>query len=179
MPDPAARYRVSMPRPATHLLHVEMEIAEPGGAVELRLPVWTPGSYMVREFSRHVQSFEARSATDGSLEWRKDRKDTWHVDSRNEPSITVAYDVYANDLTVRTSHLDATHAFFNAANLLPYVEGRAQRRHLLEILAPSRWTIATGLRPLEKRKNAFVAEDYDELVDSPVHISPDPVHAFK
>src|SRR5438445_3668891 len=109
MPSPAARYRVSMPEPGTHLLHVEMEVAEPGPSAELRLPVWTPGSYMVREFARHVQSFEARSADGQPLEWRKTRKDTWEIDAKSAPSITVSFHVYANDLTVRTSHVDATH----------------------------------------------------------------------
>src|SRR3954453_10251724 len=130
MPAPALRYRVSMPQPGTHLLHVDIEIENPGIDLELRLPVWTPGSYMVREFARHVQSFEAHS--DGPLPWSKTRKDTWRVESNGGPKIGVSFDVYANDLTVRTSHLDTTHAFFNAANLLPYVDRRTQAPHLLE-----------------------------------------------
>ncbi len=179
MSSPAIRYRVSMPQPATHLLMVEMQVDGAGNNIELRLPVWTPGSYMVREFARHVQGFQAKGADGRPLAWKKTRKDTWLVDSTGADRIIVGFEVYANDLTVRTSHLDGTHAFFNAANLLPYVEGRTREPLRLYVDAPDGWTVETGLRRDESPGEAFIAVDYDELVDSPVHAGPDPVLEFE
>ncbi|HZT08471.1 MAG TPA: PDZ domain-containing protein [Chloroflexota bacterium] len=178
MPTPTIRYTVAMPRPATHLLNVSVEIDGPGDAVELRFPVWTPGSYMVREFARHVQGFRAE-AGGNPLRWTKTRKDSWRIECEGAPTVAVSYDVYANDLTVRTSHLDATHAFFNPANLLPYTPARAREPLLLTVRAPMGWTVATGLARADRAGTVFLASDYDELVDCPVHVGPDPVLEFQ
>ncbi|MPZ14751.1 MAG: PDZ domain-containing protein [Chloroflexi bacterium] len=178
MDGPGIRYTVSMPRPATHLLHVTVEIDAPSDTTELRIPVWIPGSYLVREFARHVQDFRATDSLAQPLAWRKTRKDTWLIEAGSAPTIRAEFDYYANELTVRTSHLDSTHVFFNPPNLLPYAPGRTAEPALLTVEAPDGWTVETGLRRCEPGRNVFIASDYDELADCPVHAGPDPVLSF-
>ena len=94
------------------------------------MPSWTPGSYLIREFARHVQEFQALdAASQQPLPWHKHSKNTWRVPAACRPAtgIVLRYKVYANDLTVRTSHLDTSHGYFNGANLFVYLDG--QRKH--------------------------------------------------
>ena len=155
-----------------------MQVDEASDRSELRLPVWTPGSYMVREFARHVQDFHAADERGGPLRWSKTRKDTWSIEGSPSGQLVVEFDVYANDLTVRTSHVDRSHAFLNASNLLPYVAGRTDEPLFVAVRPPEFWKIATGLPPSAQDAAAFVAQDYDELVDSPLHLGPDPQYEF-
>jgi predicted metalloprotease with PDZ domain len=172
------RYRVSFPEPATHLVHVSMEIDEAPKPAELRFAVWIPGSYLIREFARHVQEFRATDEDGSPLAWRKTRKDTWHIDTAGGGRLHVGYRVYANELTVRTSHVDATHAFLNPANLLPYVVGRIDEPAQVDVDVPEGWNIHTALPPTAESAS-FLARDFDELADSPIHLGPGPASSFE
>jgi predicted metalloprotease with PDZ domain len=159
-------YTIAMPAPHTHLFHVTVEVDEIAGpALELVLPAWTPGSYMVREYARHVQGFSARAEGAGELAWRKTAKDTWEVTTGGASRISVSYQVYANELTVRTSHLDSSHGYFNGASVFMYAPGRTDEPLRLVVDAPEGWQVATGL---DAEGEGFIADDYDHLVDSPV-----------
>ncbi len=162
-------YTIAMPQPHTHLFHVTIEVDGLTGAfVDLILPSWTPGSYMIREYARHVQGFDAWTAAAGTaLPWRKIAKDAWRVETGGADRIQVRYQVYANDLTVRTSHLDGTHGYFNGACVFMAVSGREAEPLRLRVEAPPAWQVTTGLEPAD-RPNEFLAADYDELVDCPV-----------
>lgn len=173
-------YTISMPAPHTHLFHVTVEVDRLDGAsVDLVLPSWTPGSYMIREYARHVQGFDARAAaTDTPLPWRKVAKDAWRVETGGAERIRVRYQVYANDLTVRTSHLDGAHAYFNGASVFMFVPGREAEPLRLRVEAPPDWQVTTGLDPAD-RPNEFLAADYDELVDCPVECGTHRLLAFE
>ncbi|MCE9666769.1 PDZ domain-containing protein [Myxococcus stipitatus] len=162
------RYRVSMPRPHTHL--VEVEATFPGGpaTLDVRMPVWTPGSYLVREFARHVQDVTARAEDGTPLPARRVDKRTWRVDAGGA-AVTLAYRVYANELTVRTSHLDGTHAYLNGASVFLYTEETRGLEHHVTVEEPPGWRTSCAL---ERRDGAFVAADYDTLVDSPFEVGP-------
>jgi len=173
-------YTISMPAPHTHLFHVTVEVDRLDGAsVDLVLPSWTPGSYMIREYARHVQGFGARAAaTDAPLPWRKVAKDAWRVETGGAERIRASYQVYANDLTVRTSHLDGAHAYFNGASVFMFVPGREAEPLRLRVEAPPDWQVTTGLDPAD-RPNEFLAADYDELVDCPVECGTHRLLAFE
>ncbi|MFP2908029.1 M61 family metallopeptidase [Pyxidicoccus sp. 3LFB2] len=164
----AVRYRVSMSRPHSHLLEVEATFPE--GPVELDavLPVWTPGSYLVREFARHVQDMSASRADGAPLPVRRVDKRTWRVKADGH-AVTLRYRVYANELTVRTSHLDGTHAYFNGACVFLYTEATRGLEHHVHVDAPQGWRAFCALG---QREEAFVAPDYDALVDSPFEVGP-------
>lgn len=153
-------FTVRMPEPASHLLEVELQIreVEPEVPLRLRLPVWTPGSYLVREHARHVQEFQALSEQGSPLDWRKVDKNTWEVDPPGCSAVTVRYRVYAYELTVRTNHLDLTHAYFNGAALFLYVPGREREPYTLTVIPPHPdWRIATSLRPLASPSPGILA----------------------
>ena len=116
-----------MSKPHTHLFEVQIMIREHGtGVVDeevLVMPVWTPGSYMVREYARHVQDFAAADGSGRQLEWEKINKNSWKIKTNKARQVRVTYRVYANELTVRTSELNSDHAFWNNTTLLSTSNG--------------------------------------------------------
>ena len=165
-----------MSKPWTHLLEVEMQIGVPANLnvpneTNLIMPVWTPGSYLIREFERHVQDFAAMDASGNSLDWSKVDKNTWRVVTRGARAWKVTYRVYANELTVRTNELNSEHAFWNNAALLMYPEGGISKPSTLRVVPANNWKVATGLPPVAGQPNTFRAENFDVLYDSPVEAS--------
>ncbi|MGB2926241.1 MAG: M61 family metallopeptidase [Limnothrix sp.] len=169
----AISYQVAMPNPHNHLFELTMQIQNwDAETLNLRMPVWTPGSYLVREYARHVQDFAA-IATDSSksLTWQKKAKNHWQIETCDIPDITITYRIYANELTVRTNHLDATHGYFNGAALFFFVPGYADQASILTVELPHEaWQISTTLPLLEEFENRFWVENFDVLVDSPVEV---------
>ena len=167
-------FTVAMSRPHTHLFDVEIAIkrAASGPAQEmLVMPVWTPGSYLVREFERNVQDFAVTDAARQPLKWEKTNKNTWRVVTNGTREWRATYRVYANELSVRTSELNSEHAFWNNANLLMYLEGFLKSPATLRVLAPDVWKVATGLPVVPGQRNTFRAENFDNLYDSPFEAS--------
>ena len=167
-------FTVAMPRPHTHLFEVEVAIkrtADGPQEEQLVMPVWTPGSYLVREFARNVQDFTASSAANQPLKSEKINKYTWRVVTNGAREWHATYRVYANELSVRTSELNSSHAFWNNANLLMYLEGFLNNASTVHVLAPDVWKVATGLPPVLGQKNTFRAENFDVLYDSPFEAS--------
>jgi predicted metalloprotease with PDZ domain len=173
---PEITFTVSMPRPHTHMLEVEVRIkrsaAQQAANQEvLVMPVWTPGSYLIREFERHVQGFAASDAAGQQLKWEKINKDSWRVVTNGSREWSAKYRVYANELSVRTNELNSEHAFWNNAALLMYAEGFLNAPSTLRIIAPEPWRVATGLPPVPGQKSTFRAANFDTLYDSPVEVS--------
>ena len=111
----------------------------------LVFPVWTPGSYLIREFERQVQDFAATDAAGQPLKWEKTNKNTWRVATNGAREWYARYRVYANELSVRTSELNSAHAFWNNANLLMYLDGFLNSPSTVRVIAPDVWKVATGL----------------------------------
>lgn len=166
-------YTVSMPRPATHLLEVEMRVSwkRMPARLELKMPVWTPGSYLVREYARHVQDFSAKDASGRELAWEKVNKNTWAVTAKGLPEVVVTYRVYANELTVRTNELNDEHAFWNNAATLMFVKGQLKTAATLKVNPFGNWKVATGLAAVPGQTNTFRADNFDILYDSPFEVS--------
>jgi predicted metalloprotease with PDZ domain len=157
-------HRVSIPAPQTHLVHVETILSgDLPDALVLFMPVWTPGSYLIREYARHVEGLAATPPARAV----KIRKNAWRVETGGARRVHVRYRVYANELTVRTSHVDETHAFLVGAALFLGVEGRLDLPARIEIDAPHDWRTATSLAPVE---GGLLAPDFDTLVDSPIEV---------
>jgi predicted metalloprotease with PDZ domain len=172
LPDVA--YTISMSKPWTHLLEVEMRVkwSPMPEQAEITMPVWTPGSYLVREYARHVQDFAARDAASGrALNWRKKDKNTWQIDAKGSSEFVVAYKVYSNELTVRTNELNDEHAFWNNSALLMYPNGALNAPSTVRVVPFGNWKVATGLPRVEGQENTFRAENFDVLFDSPFEAS--------
>jgi predicted metalloprotease with PDZ domain len=162
LPDVA--YTISMSKPWTHLLEVEMRVkwSPMPEQAEITMPVWTPGSYLVREYARHVQDFAARDAASGrALNWRKKDKNTWQIDAKGSSEFVVAYKVYSNELTVRTNELNDEHAFWNNSALLMYPNGALNAPSTVRVVPFGNWKVATGLPRVEGQENTFRAENFD------------------
>jgi len=168
------RFRVSVPNPHNHLLHIRLEIEGLGEveSVDLCMPVWSPGSYLVREYARHVQNLRATDTDGDRRRVRKLDKATWRVDASNRAAVVVEYEVFAHDLNVRGNHVDDTHAFFNGVSTYLYPRGRAGEEVEVEIIPPEGfgWDIYTGLESLGVSQQRFRAPDFDTLFDCPVHM---------
>jgi len=167
-------FTVAMSRPHTHLFDIDVAIKRTANGPQeelLVMPVWTPGSYLVREFERNVQDFAAADAAGQPLKWEKTNKNTWRVSTNGAREWHATYRVYANELSVRTSELNSDHAFWNNANLLMYLEGFLKSPSTVRVLAPDVWKVATGLPGVPGQKNTFRAENFDILYDSPFEAS--------
>ena len=170
---PEISYTVSMPKPATHLLEVEMRVSwsQMPDKTELKMPVWTPGSYLVREYARHVQAFTAKDANGEDFKWRKTSKNTWQVDSKGQKEFVARYKVYSNELTVRTNELNEEHAFWNNTALLFFVKDQLKVSPTVRVIPFGNWKVATGLPAVLGAENTFKAENYDVLYDAPFEVS--------
>ena len=171
----AVQYRVEVLSHSAHLWQVTMTIAAPASSQSLRLPVWIPGSYLVREFSRHVHSLQCSQNGRAALVSQSD-KAGWLVACDSTLPLEVRYQVYAFDNSVRTACLTDVRGFFNATSVCLMVQDQVDRPHSLElVLGPSMkgWQVATGLTPQRIDAAGFgryLAADYDELADCPVEM---------
>lgn len=179
MPSPfALTYAVKPANPEAHLLEVEIQVpAPPAGSLALSMPAWIPGSYMIRDFARNVVRISAERVDGVPVALTKRDKQTWAIDSVSAP-LTVRYQVFAWELSVRAAHLDTTHAYFNGASLLLRVHGLEDRPCRLELARPDGaryqgWRVATSLSRLDAEPwgfGAYQAVDYDDLIDHPVEM---------
>lgn len=170
-----------MPQPESHLFEVTLHVKDwQLPLLDLKLPVWTPGSYLVREYAKHLQDFSAESE-EQSLPWRKSGKNHWQIEtSATDKAITVRYRVFAHELSVRTNHLDATHGYFNGAALFFRMPGFEKQPIRVTIVPPrSEWRVITPLPSVPGQPNTFQSSDFDTLVDSPFEIGCHELHHFE
>ena len=176
-PQPATplHYRIEPADLHAHLFHVTLTIAQPAAQQRVALPVWIPGSYMVREFAKNLQNLRATQGRRSVLVQQLD-KATWQVDATPGKPLVLSYAVYALDNSVRTAWLDASRGFFNGTSLCLQVAGQETLPHTLELVstrATAAWHVATGLPTVATDTRGFgsyVADDYDALVDHPFEL---------
>jgi len=168
------RYAVRPADPGAHLYHVTVSIERPDPQGQrFALPAWNPGSYMIREFARHIVRLTAL-AGGRKLRVEKLDKHTWRC-ARTSDAVTLAYEVYAFDLSVRAAYLDREQAFFNGAALLLAPLGRQGEDCRVDIFPPAGaragdWRLLTGLKAAPGTRaggfGTYLAADYEELIKS-------------
>jgi predicted metalloprotease with PDZ domain len=163
-------YQLTFPEAQGHYVNVTMEVKTSKDEVVVKMPVWAPGSYLVREFARHVEGFKAKSGGT-SLSFIKRDKNTWVIKNPTKSAISISYKVYAFELTVRTSFIDESHAYLNGTSIFMYVDGQLNQASEIIITPNSNWSKISCALPSEKN-NAYhlYAENYDILADSPIEI---------
>jgi predicted metalloprotease with PDZ domain len=167
-PEPI-RYTLRFPAPETH--YVEVDATYPTArqpAIDIYMAVWTPGSYLVREYERNVEAVTA--AADGRpLLVEKTRKNRWRIATGGAASVTVHYRVYSREMTVRNNWVEAGFAMLNGAPTFLTLLERGPRPHEVRIELPAAWKAAsTPLMPIAGTALAYRADDFDTLVDSPI-----------
>ncbi|OGX86876.1 M61 family metallopeptidase [Hymenobacter glacialis] len=168
---PTLKYTLAMPAPQTHYFEVKMELGGfPADYTDIKMPVWTPGSYLVREYAKNVEGFEARTASGQALGFEKINKNTWRVRHPKQGAFQVSYRVYAFDLTVRTSFIDGEHGYLNGASVFMYPADNKALASTVQVQPAAGWAqVSTSLRPAPG-KFTYKSSSYDELVDSPMEI---------
>lgn len=169
-------YTVSMPDPSSHTFIVEGKLTGSGPDCTLAFPAWTPGSYKIREFAKNVSAFTAKGASVELLDKQRYRL------SGIKSAASIRFELYADELSVRTPHLDDTHGFFLGTNLLPYMEDNASRPAACEYTVTIKpfkgWKVATSLPAVKGQANTWRAPDYDVLGDTPFEIGTYTVRSF-
>ncbi|HSI60800.1 MAG TPA: PDZ domain-containing protein [Ideonella sp.] len=163
-------YRIDVADASAHRFQVTLTLPAPAAEQVLSLPVWIPGSYMVREFGRHLSRL---SASQGKHErpLQQVDKTTWRVACQGSAALTLRYEAYAFDPSVRTAFLDDSRGFFNATSLCLRVHGREEEAHQVQIGAlPKGWAVGTAMAPLAGQKQRYESADYHELVDHPFEL---------
>ena len=170
-------YSLRMPKPQNHYYHVEMELSDiKSKEVNVKMPIWAPGSYLAREFAKHVNLVKAYDENGKDLIVKKTDKNTWKVTRENASKITINYEVYAFELSVRTSFLDLTHGFVSGSGVFMYVEGCKAKSGTVEIFPHESFSkITTALEPVAESIASdgsvkYTFEDYDQLLDCPIEI---------
>jgi len=158
-------YTFRIEQPEARRAEVELQVESRGAeALDVRLPVWTPGSYLVREHQRHVDGLRAEG--DGrELQVEKVDKQTWRVRTSGARAIRIGYRLHCFELTVRTNHVDGTHAFLNPSATAAFVVGRESETCSVRLQLARGWRAWVAL-PFED--GVYVAQDYDELRDAGV-----------
>ncbi len=158
-----------------HLFKVTLTVPRPAALQRVSLPVWIPGSYLVREFSKNLQGLAAWQGTAAVVAEQLD-KHSWLLPCDPKKPLVLSYTVYALDNSVRTAWLDGERGFFNGTSLFLQVEGQTDAPHRLQIAQPATrktWQLATGLRAIKANSRGFglyEAANYDELADCPVEM---------
>ena len=170
----AIHYTVDASQTHSHLFKVSLHIAKPAAGQTVSLPVWIPGSYLVREFAKNLQNLKAMQGGK-SVEVFQGNKSQWRVDCKVGQALQLTYEVYAFDNSVRSAWLDSQRGFFNGTSLCLRVHGQDEMPHSLTIspLKASTWSVATGLQAIKVNKQGFgdyQAAHYDELVDCPFEL---------
>ncbi len=175
-PGSAIHYQIDVHDVHAHVWQVSLTIPQPQALQTLQLPVWIPGSYMVREFSKQLSLMTAHQSG-RACEVTQTAKATWQVHADESQALTVRYQVHAYDASVRTAWLDALRGFFNPTSLCVMACGFEQLTHTVQISQPvdcPDWQLATALKPVKinaKGFGVYTAAGYDELADSPVEMS--------
>lgn len=169
-------YHLSMPQPNSHYFAVKIDVkGNTANTQEFKLPVWTPGSYLVREFSKNLNQVKAIDINNKELIVNKKTKNAWEIQCAGQENFTIFYEVYAFELSVRTPYLDNTHGFVAGAAVFMYTEATKNQRGLLKVYPHQSFKkVSTALPSADFKTELgcfnFTFEDYDQLVDCPIEI---------
>jgi predicted metalloprotease with PDZ domain len=174
-------YTVKVPAPETH--YIEVQAAVPTGgrtAIEVMMPVWSPGYYRVENYADRVDEVSARTSAGKPLDLEKTQKNRWRIQTSGQPSVVLSYRVFCNQRSVTTNNVDVGYGVLNGAPTFITLVEQDRRPHEVRLELPPGWKRAmTGLADApDRRPNHFRAEDYETLVDSPILAGDLGVRAF-
>jgi predicted metalloprotease with PDZ domain len=170
---PSLRYAVRVEAPERHTADIELRFSPEAECVDITLPAWCPGSYLIRDYARFVRDLKIYAADNTPCKVAKIDKQTWRIDTGGARELTVAYTIYGHDLTVRTNHIDADHAFLHGPATFMYPTSQRMAPVEVDLTFPSGWEVVTA----GGRDNGRLrASSIDELYDHPIHLGPVRMH---
>jgi predicted metalloprotease with PDZ domain len=176
----AIRYTLRFPAPQTNYVEVEAIVPTEGRAsIDMMMAVWTPGSYLIREYEKNLEAVRA-AAGSRPLAVEKTTKNRWRIATLGAREVTLTYRVYSHELTVRHNWVDTDVAMLNGAQTYLTLVETGARPHDVRLELPAAWkTSVTGLpNAPEEAPNHYRAPDYDTLVDSPIVAGNPAIHQF-
>lgn len=179
---PPVSYRVSFDHVQAHYVDVEMSIVPPeAGDIELFMPVWTPGSYLVREYAQHLDRVTATDHEDKSLQVDKLTKNRWKIEYSGDKPVQVNYRIYCNELSVRTNFADSDFAILNGAATFLTLKAYIEEPHRVDLDLPTAWKTSVTALPRDSVEPAhrYMAENFDQLVDSPILLGNPTIQPFE
>lgn len=174
------RFEVSFSEPQAHYADIKMEVSGfQQEYIDVIMPVWTPGSYLVREYTRNLESFKAFDNEGNSLETKKINKNTWRIFNKHS-HVIINYRLYGFEISVRTNIIDDSHAFLSPAATFMYVDGQLDHPSEVTIVPHESWsTVSTGLEAVEDKPYTYTAPNFDILFDSPIEVGNQDVFTFE
>ena len=162
-------YILEIHEPQTGFCQITMNVENVSEDITMiTMPAWTPGSYLIRDFSSNVRLLKARTQDNETIDIQRKDKSTWKIMNGDSRTFTITYEVYAGSLSVRESHIDSTHAYVNGASVFMYLEGYKDQSVELIIKPYEGWKISTGME--KSGENRYRATNYDIFIDSPIEI---------
>lgn len=175
-------YKITIDKPEHHLIKVQIKTETQNKSSQtFFMPSWSPGSYLMREYARHIRVFMATNEKGERLSTEQISKSEWRVDFKGATSVEVFYELYAHDVSVRTPYVDTSHAFLHLPAILMGVKGEKITNPTLLLSFPPIWShVSTGLKDISQKREEFIytAPDYDDLIDSPIEIGCHEVDGF-
>jgi predicted metalloprotease with PDZ domain len=175
-------YIVNFEAPQTHYCEVQIIFEDiKTQHVDFKLPVWAPGSYLIREFSKGVEQEKAVNDKGRAIKVEKISKNTWRIHNEGSSKLLFSYKVYAFEMSVRTSFIDASHGYLNGSSIFMFPDGFVNLPSVLTINPFKTWKeISTGLSPVDaKNKYVLAVPNYDILADSPIEVGNQKIYNFK
>lgn len=161
------KYIVSYQKPNNHYIDIEYIIDNVNsGTLQVQLPAWRPGRYELGNFAKSIQKWEAFDNNGTTLSLKKVTKDLWEVETKGNKIIHIKYNYFANEINAGSSYLDDKQLYINGVNCFLYVPDRIDEQYELELIIPSDYEVASGLKSIEKNK--FICKNFHELVDCPL-----------
>lgn len=175
----STHYHVSLQRARSQLVDITMTLDDLSqDSIDLHLPAWRPGRYEILDMAGTIITLNAHDETLKPVAFEKSDKSTWHFVTTGVRTLTVVYTIYANSLNTRTRHADDTHAFLDGSAVFLYADERRAAPCRITVDAPDGWHTATGLAPDPDIPDAWLAPDYNVLVDSPLEIGEHQIIGF-
>jgi len=179
-PESKMAYIVSMEEPASHYYHVELQYdGISAESVDLKMPAWTPGYYMILDLAKNVVEFKAADESGKPLSFTKTAKNTWHINTTGVKTLMVSYYVFANRTSVAEPYLAENRGFISPTGVFMYVDGKLNHPVTLAVKPYIEWKqVSTGLDPVKGSANIFTAPDFDRLYDCPILVGNQEVLTF-
>lgn len=177
MPD--INFEISFPEVQAHYIQVKMCIGNLNQPyVDLKMPVWSPGSYLIREYAKNVERFSCSDAVGNALSFCKISKNTWRVTTDASDQIEIVYAIYGFEASVRTNFFDIDHAFIVPTATFLFIDGHLNNSVKIYITPRDSWkSISTGLEQIDQ--HTFFAPNYDVLYDSPIEVGNQDIWNFE
>ncbi len=172
-------YTLTFPEAQAHYVDVEMQVSGlKQNSLDLKMPVWAPGSYLIREFARNIETISA-SANGKTISIKKTRKNIWRINTTGLSAVTVKYRVYAFEVSVRTSFIDVDHAFLSSPDIFIYPAGMLNQPSTVHIIPYKKWDkVSTSLATVNNDAFTLTAPNYDILFDSPIEVGNQDIFTF-